>query len=451
MLHARVAEMPWWQRAAVYEIAPISFQDSNGDGRGDLPGLMQRLDYLEWLGVGAVWMTPIFGSPMRDLGYDIEDFCDVDPLFGTLQDFDELIAALHARDIRLILDFVPNHTSDRHAWFAKSRASRTNPWRDWYLWADPGPDGGPPNNWRSRFGESAWEWDQKTEQYYYHSFLVQQPDLNWQNAEVRQAMADVLRFWMRRGVDGFRVDASAVLAKDTLLRDNPHDPDAGEDKPPPQRFKNIFNDDRPEAMTYLQELRRVIDEFPDRVLAGEVQGKTDRIGHFYGEYEPRLHLPLNFALLDTPWDALSLQASIDAYLNAIPDKAWPDWVIGGHDKKRVAGKIGDAQARVLAMLTMTLPGTPFFFQGDEIGMRDVPIPPQDVQDPFEKLVPGYCLNRDPQRSPMRWNAGHAGGFTTGKPWLPMGDDIGERNVERSERDRSSLLWLYKRLIALRRD
>lgn len=238
----------WWQNAAFYEIATISYQDSDGDGKGDLQGLLSRIDYLEWLGIGAVWLTPIYPSPMLDLGYDISDFCDVHPGFGTLDQFDQLLDRLHRRDIRLILDFVPNHTSDQHAWFKESRSSRENPRRDWYIWADPGPDGRPPNNWQSRFSGSAWEWDEHTGQYYYHSFLHQQPDLNWRNPEVRAAMSDVLRFWMKRGVDGFRVDASAVLAKDELLRDNPPDPQADDKKPPPQRFKNIFNDDRPEAM-----------------------------------------------------------------------------------------------------------------------------------------------------------------------------------------------------------
>jgi alpha-glucosidase len=287
----------WWQRGVFYEIATLSFQDSDGDGKGDLAGLFSRIDYLEWLGVSAIWLTPIYPSPMLDLGYDIADFCDVHPKFGTLGQFDDIVEQLHRRDIRLILDFVPNHTSDQHAWFADSRSSRHAEKRDWYIWADPRPDGGPPNNWQSRFSGSAWQWDQATGQYYYHSFLREQPDLNWRNRDVRGAMADVLRFWMKRGVDGFRVDASAVLAKDELLRDNPPDPD--DSKPPPQRFRNIFTDDRPEAMTYLAEMRKVIDEFEGCVLCGEVQGKTDRIGHFYGQDQPRLHLPLNFVLLDS--------------------------------------------------------------------------------------------------------------------------------------------------------
>src|SRR5437868_2335357 len=241
----RNAELKWWQRAVFYEIAAISFQDSNGDGKGDLEGLLQRIGYLEWLGIDAVWLTPIYESPFADFGYDIADFCSIDSMFGTIEQFDQLLARLHAVDIRLILDFVPNHTSDRHQWFKESRSSRCNRRRDWYIWAEAGADGGPPNNWLSRFGGSAWTWDDATGQYYYHSFLEQQPDLNWRNREVRNAMADVMRFWLRRGVDGFRVDASAVLVEDALLRDDPPDPEADDSLPPPQRLKRIFTDDRP--------------------------------------------------------------------------------------------------------------------------------------------------------------------------------------------------------------
>jgi alpha-glucosidase len=442
--------LTWWQRAVIYEVAAVSFQDSNGDGKGDLPGLIRRIEYLEWLGIEAVWLTPIYRSPMLDFGYDIADFCAVDRLFGSIEDFDRLISLLHARDIRVILDFVPNHTSDQHPWFEESRSSRTNPKRDWYVWADPASNGGPPNNWLSRFGGSAWQWDEPTRQYYYHSFLKEQPDLNWRNRQVRQAMADVLRFWLRRGVDGFRVDASAVLIEDDLLRDDPPNPAATSNTPPPQRLKRIFTDDRPESMKCLEEIREVLDEFPDRLLAAEVQGKTDRIGHFYGGERPRCHLPLNFALLDSPWDALSLQANINAYLNAIPKYAWPVWVVGGHDKRRIASKIGQAQARILAMLLFTLQGTPIFFAGDELGMGQIRIPRDRVQDPFEKLVGGYGLNRDPQRTPMRWDETYAAGFTTGEPWLPLGDDAKERNVSRFQKETRSILWLYRRLIHLRR-
>jgi alpha-glucosidase len=440
----------WWKRGVIYEIAPISFQDTNGDGKGDLKGIQRRVDYLQWLGVDAVWLTPFFTSPMLDFGYDIADFCSVDPLYGTLEDFDRLLDVLHQSGIKLILDYVPNHTSDQHAWFVDSRSSRSSAKRDWYVWADPAPSGSPPNNWLSRFGGSAWRWDEETGQYYYHSFLQEQPDLNWRNPEVRAAMAEVLRFWMRRGVDGFRMDASAVLAEDALLRDDPVDPEADETKPPPQRLKRVFSDDRPESMDYIEEVRQVVDEFDNRVLCGEVQGKIDRIGHFYGNERPRLHLPLNFALLDTPWDALSVQATVDAYLNAIPAGAWPDWVIGGHDKHRVASKTGPAQARILAMLFLTLKGTPIFFAGDELGRERADLPKDALQDPFEKLVPGYGLSRDPERIPMAWDASENHGFTTGTPWLPI-NGIGTRTVLQMQEDKHSILHLYRDLIQLRKE
>ena len=440
----------WWRRAVIYEIAPISFQDSDGDGKGDLPGLSRRVDYLRWLGIDAVWLTPIQKSPMRDFGYDIADYCAIDPVYGTMEDFDRLLASLHHAGIRLILDFVPNHTSGDHPWFKESSSSRTNAKSAWYLWSDPADNGGPPNNWKSRFGGSAWTWCEAREQFYCHTFLVEQPDLNWRNDEVRQALAGVMRFWLDRGVDGFRVDASAVLIKDDLLRDNPPNKDATDETPPPQRDVPVFNDDRPEAMSCIEMMRQVVDEYDQRLLCGEVQGKSDRIGHFYDGEAPRLHLPLNFALLDSDWNALSLQAAIDAYFNALPGDAWPVWVIGGHDKQRVAGRIGQAQARVLAMLLMTIKGTPFFYMGDEIGLERSPIPSGRVHDPFELLVPGYGLGRDGERTPMRWDDGRHGGFTSGEPWLPISGDA-SHSVAAQRADDRSILNLYRRLIRLRRD
>ncbi|HEX2116925.1 MAG TPA: alpha-amylase family glycosyl hydrolase [Alphaproteobacteria bacterium] len=443
-------KLEWWKRCAFYQIYPRSFQDSSGDGVGDLPGLIARVDYLAWLGIGAVWLSPVYPSPMLDFGYDISDYTGVDPRFGALGDLDRLIEALHAHDIRIILDVVPNHTSDQHPWFKESRSSRNSPKRDWYLWADPAPDGGPPNNWLSRFGGSAWELDERTGQYYYHAFLREQPDLNWHNPEVREAFAEVLRFWLRRGVDGFRIDASAVLAEDPLLRDDPPNPNFDERTPPPEKFTRVFTDARPETMSYLEEMRAVVDSFSDRVMLGEVQGGISRIGHFYhGDGRPRFHLPLNFLLLDTEWDVRSLTANIDQYLNAIPDDAWPVWILGSHDKPRIVDKIGDPQARVAAMLLFTLPGTPIFYAGDELGMPNAKIPAGRVRDPFEHLVPGYGLNRDPERAPMRWDAGAKAGFTSGEPWLPLAGT--ERHSVATQRgDSRSMLSLYRHLLSIRR-
>ncbi|MBB4018361.1 alpha-glucosidase [Chelatococcus caeni] len=446
----RAVEQPeWWKRHAIYQIYPLSFQDSDGDGIGDLAGLATRVDYLAWLGVHAVWLSPVYRSPMLDFGYDISDYTDIDPVFGSLDQFDQLLEALHRRDIRLILDVVPNHTSDRHAWFRESRSSRHNPKRDWYVWSDPRPDGGPPNNWLSRFGGSAWEWDPQTGQYYYHAFLREQPDLNWHNPQVRAAFADVLRFWLKRGVDGFRIDASAVLAEDPLLRDDPPNPEFDDKMPPPEKFRRVFTDARPETMRYLEEMRAVVDEFPDRVVLGEVQGGTGRIGQFYAGERPRFHLPLNFLLLDTQWDAASLSGGIDQYLNAVPEGAWPVWILGSHDKPRIASLVGEDRVRLAAMLLFTLPGTPILFAGDEIGTPNLDMSGREPRDPFEKRVPGYGLNRDKSRSPMRWNAEPGAGFTQGIPWLPVGDGLDEHNVAKQRDDEHSLLSLYRRLIALR--
>jgi alpha-glucosidase len=448
--HSRNPAYSWWQRAIIYQIYPLSFQDTNGDGKGDLPGILSHLDYLERLGIDAVWLSPIYPSPMADFGYDITDFSDVDPVFGSLDDLDRLLKALHARDIRLLLDFVPNHTSELHPWFVESRSSRENPKRDWYVWVDPGPDGGPPNNWLSRFGGSAWEWDAATGQYYYHAFLKEQPDLNWRNPAVPAAMGDALRFWLRRGVDGFRIDAAAVLAEDALLRDDPPDPEANEHTPPPDRLKRVYTDSRPEVLDWLAELRAVVDEFPDRVLLGEVDISRDRVAQFYGDEErPIIHLPLNYGLRDTAWEAAKIATTIEEYRGWLPPHGWPNWVIGGHDKKRIASAIGPDQARVAAMLFLTLPGTALFYAGDELGMCGGPTKGQQVLDPFERRVPGYGLNRDPQRTPMQWDGSAHAGFTTGTPWLRVAEDYRVRNVEAEAADPHSILNLYRRLIALR--
>jgi alpha-glucosidase len=441
----------WWQRATIYEIYPLSFQDTNGDGKGDLQGILSRVNYLKLLGIDAVWLGPIYPSPMADFGYDITDFTDVDPLFGSLDDLHRLIEALHARNIRLILDFVPNHTSNVHPWFIDSRSSRQSPKRDWYVWVDPAPDGGPPNKWLSRFGGSAWEWDGGTGQYYYHAFLKEQPDLNWHNPQLRAAMAEVLRFWLGRGVDGFRIDAAAVLAEDLLLRDEPPNPDFGEGTPPPERFKRIYTDSRPEVLDWLADLRAVADDFPDRVLLGELDTSHDRIAQFYGDADrPIIHLPLNYRLLDTPWDAPKIAVMIEEYLSSIPQHGWPCWVIGSHDKKRIASVIGPEQARLAAMLLFTLPGTAIFYAGDELGMSGGSIDAQQILDPFERQVPGYGLNRDPERTPMQWEGSAHAGFTRGAPWLPVACDYLVRNVQVEGADQHSILNLYCRLIALRR-
>jgi alpha-glucosidase len=439
----------WWQHGVVYQIYPRSFQDTNGDGVGDLTGILQRLDYCAGLGVQALWLSPIFPSPMDDFGYDVSDYTNVHPMFGSLQQFDALVAEAKRRGLKLILDFVPNHTSDRHPWFEDSRASRNSARRDWYLWRDPAPDGGPPNNWLSQFGGSGWELDERTGQYYYHAFLKSQPDLNWRNPEVRAAMHDVLRFWMNRGVDGFRVDVLWHLIKDEQWRDNPPNPDFRPGDPPHHSQVPLYTTDRPEVQEIVSGLRKVVDEFPDRVLIGEIYLPVERLMSYYGANLEGVHLPFNFQLLQTKWNARGLAALIDQYESALPEGGWPNWVLGNHDNPRIASRVGIDQARVAAMLLLTLRGTPTMYYGDEIGMVDVPIPPDRVQDPFEKNVPGMGLGRDPERTPMQWDGSRCAGFSAVEPWLPLGDDSPAVNVQAADADPTSILSLYRKLLALR--
>jgi alpha-glucosidase len=440
----------WWHTTSIYQIYPRSFQDSDRDGIGDLRGILRRLDYVAEVGVGTIWLSPIFRSPMADFGYDVSDYTDVDPLFGTLTDFDELLEAAHRRGLKLLLDLVPNHTSDRHSWFLESRSSRDNPKRDWYLWRDAKVDGGPPNNWLSEFGGSAWTFDRQTRQYYGHAFLAQQPDLNWRNEEVREAIHDVMRFWLERGVDGFRVDAVARLLKDEQFRDNPPNPEFGEHDPPSKRQLRLHNADLPELQGIIAGLRAVLDEFPNRLLIGEAYLPFDRLSAYYGRERPGAHFPFNFALLSTAWKARAIAQLVDEYEAALPSGAWPNWVLGNHDKPRIATRVGFEQARIAAMLVMTLRGTPTLYYGDEIGMQQVAVPPARVQDPFEKNVPGRGLGRDGARTPMQWDASRYTGFSETEPWLPLSDDFHSVNVANQREDATSIYHLYRRLIAARK-
>ena len=438
---------PWWRSAVIYQIYPISYQDSNGDGAGDLPGILRRLDHLAWLGVDALWLSPIYPSPMADFGYDVADYTDVDPRYGSLEDLDRLVAAAHTWSLRVLLDFVPNHTSDRHPWFVELRSSRTSPKRDWYLWADPAPGGGPPNNWRATFGGSAWTLDEGTGQYYYHAFLPEQPDLNWRNAEVRRAMADILRFWLRRGVDGFRVDVIWHLIKDLELRDNPPHPEATPETRPYRQLEPVYTTDRPEVHEVVELMRDVVDEFPDRLLIGEIYLPLERLVTYYGSRGRGVHLPFNFQLLTLAWDARAIEAAVERYELLLPAGAWPNWVLGNHDQPRVATRIGLEQARIAAMLLLTLRGTPTVYYGDEIGMANVEIPADRRLDPASR-EPGF--GRDGQRTPMQWRPGPAAGFTTGRPWLPVSSESDRVNVETEAADPQSMLSLHRRLIELRR-
>jgi alpha-glucosidase len=439
----------WWKTGVFYQIYPRSFQDSNGDGIGDLPGIMQRLDYLVWLGIDAVWLSPIFPSPMADFGYDVTDYKAIDPIFGTIAQLDALSAEIKQRGLKLLLDFVPNHTSDQHPWFQESRASRNSRRRDWYLWRDA-VAGGPPNNWLSHFGGSAWEWDPLTRQYYYHSFLKEQPDLNWRSPEVGAAMHEVLRFWLSRGIDGFRIDVLWLLIKDAQFRDNPPNPDYRPGRPLFESQLPEYTADQPEVQAVVAGFRRVADEFSDRVLVGEIYLPPERLVHYYGATLDGVQLPFNFQLLLSAWNARDIAALIDRYEAALPLGGWPNWVLGNHDRPRVASRLGMAQARVAAMLLLTLRGTPTMYYGDELGMQNAVIPRERVQDPLESRVPGQELGRDPSRTPMQWDAGVNAGFSTGTAWLPAADHHQDINVEAESRDPASLLVLYRELVALRK-
>ncbi len=445
-----MTDVTWWKSAVIYQVYPRSFQDTDGDGVGDLRGITRRIPYLIELGVDAIWISPIFRSPMADFGYDVSDYTDIDPLFGTMQDFDDLVRSAHASGLKVLLDLVPNHTSDQHPWFVESRSSRHNPKRDWYLWREPDAAGAPPNNWRSEFGGSAWEFDRATGQYYYHAFLKQQPDLNWRNPQVRDAIYDVMRFWLRRGVDGFRVDVLWHLIKDDQFRDNPPNANFVACRPPHEELLPLYTTDRPEMSEVLAQMRSVVDDFNDRLLIGEIYLPLERLVAYYGRDLRGAHLPFNFTLLSAPWHARTIAKLVDEYEAALPAGGWPNWVLGNHDRPRIASRLGPQHARIAAMLLLTLRGTPTIYYGDEIGMTQVAISPQQVRDPFEKRVPGFGVGRDGCRTPMQWTPGTNAGFSQTQPWLPLADDFRHENVENQRGDAASMFNLYRRLIALRR-
>ncbi|HEY3259089.1 MAG TPA: alpha-amylase family glycosyl hydrolase [Pseudonocardiaceae bacterium] len=434
--------LAWWQQGAIYQIYPRSFADSDGDGVGDLRGVTAHLDYLAELGVTAVWLSPIFPSPMADFGYDVSDYCDIDPVFGSLADLDALVAGCHSRGIKVVLDWVLNHTSDRHPWFVAARSGRDDPRRDWYVWRDGAAGGarhsGPPNNWVAAFQAvgPAWTFDEASGQWYLHSFLPEQPDLNWDNPQVEAAMHDVLRFWLDRGIDGFRLDAVHRLAKDPQLRDNV----AGD------RSHDEDWDTMPER---LRGIRRVVDRYPDRMLVGELYllDLTRFVG--YLNSGDQLHMAHNFVFIQLPWSAEAYLASIDEFETLSAEHTWPAWFLANHDLPRVASRFnvdgqGAARARAVGLMLYALRGTPFIYQGEELGLPDATIPPDRVVD-----VDG----RDPQRAPIPWEppsvAGPGAGFTTGTPWLPLIDDADTLCVQSQAKDPRSTLALYRRLANLR--
>jgi alpha-glucosidase len=443
-----MTEPRWWQSGVIYQVYPRSFQDTDGDGVGDLEGVRRRLGHLVELGVDAVWISPFFPSPMADFGYDVADYCGVDPLFGTLDDFDRLAAEAHRLGLKIILDLVPNHSSDQHPWFQDALSGRGSAKRDWYIWRDPAPDGGPPNNWVSNFGGSAWTLDEASGQYFHHAFLSSQPDLNWRNPAVRAAMDDILRFWLDRGVDGFRVDVIWHLIKDEAMRDNPPNPAFGPGQPDIARFEQVHSADQPGVHDVIRDMRDVLDGYGDKLLIGEIYLPVERLVAYYGQDLSGVHLPFNFHLILAEWDARRLAVWVETYERALPPGGWPNWVLGNHDQTRVATRLGADQARVAAMMLLTLRGTPTLYYGDEIGMADGVIPPEAIRDPWAINEPGVG-GRDPERTPMRWDATERGAFTEGDPWLPMGGQPGA-NVADQARDPASILSLHRKLLALRR-
>jgi alpha-glucosidase len=444
----------WWQRGVVYQIYPRSFMDSNHDGIGDLQGIIQKLDYLSMLGIDAIWLSPIYPSPMADFGYDVSDYCDIHPMFGNLAIFDQLVADAHQRGMKVIIDWVPNHTSDQHPWFQASRSSRTHPKRDWYIWRDPKVGGVPPNNWGSFFGGPAWTFDTATGQYYLHQFCKEQPELNWRNPEVRAAMLDTLRFWLKRGVDGFRMDVIGLLIKDKDLRDNPPNPDASPDLPLNDvfsRLRQAFNMDQDEVHDIVRDIRRVLDEYDDRCGIGELWGPLPRWVKYYGAQGEELHLPFNFRLMDVPWNGSAMRKSVDEIESALPSFAWPNYVLGNHDRIRLATRFGgQPQARLAAMMLLSLRGTPTVYYGDELGFENGVIPREKIQDP-QGINLGPERTRDVSRTPMQWDGTPNAGFSTVEPWLPVSADFATRNVEHQQKNSSSILNLYRKLLALRRD
>ncbi len=444
-------QLLWWQTGIIYQVYPRSFQDSNNDGVGDLQGIISRLDYLQNLGVTAVWLSPIYPSPMKDFGYDISDYEAINSLFGNMNDFDTLLSEVHQRNMKLILDFVPNHTSDQHPWFIESRSSKNSPKRDWYIWKDAKEDGSAPNNWLSAFGGTAWEWNDSTKQYYYHAFLKEQPDLNWRNPEVQQAMLNVMRFWLDKGVDGFRVDVIWHLIKDAQWRDEPANPAYQPQMATYDKLLHVYSTDQTEVQGIVEKMRSVLDEYSERMMIGEIYLPIHKLMMYYGKNNNGANLPFNFLLLSIQWQANLIAAAIDEYEGALPQNGWPNWVLGNHDQPRIASRVGLQQARIAAMLLLTLRGTPTIYYGDEIGMSDVAIPPDEVVDPQGVNMPDKHLSRDPCRTPMQWNTSASAGFSEAKPWLRLHKSYARQNVEVESGNPYSVLSLYKKLIHLRQE
>ena len=446
-------DLKWWQTTVIYQCYPRSFKDSSGDGNGDITGILSKVDYLHDIGIRTVWLNPIFKSPKKDNGYDISNYVDVDSLYGSMDDLKKLLATLHDKAMHLLLDFVPNHTSDEHEWFVDSRSSRNSSKRDWYVWADPGEDGGPPNNWISLFGGSSWSYDQQTKQYYLHQFSDFQPDLNYRNPEVRQAMENVIRFWLDLGVDGFRIDAVIFLLEDEQLRSEPIDPSYVDtlncsanntNKDCYNSLDHIYTKDIDGIHDIIRSWRNLTNSYTDspRFMVGETYDPVDLVMKYYGTDNDEFNFPFNFLLLNNDeWTGTSVSDKVAQWMDALPEGAWPNWVLGNHDNARIPNKAGNYLARALNVLLLTLPGTSTTYYGEEIFMTDVHVPPDRRNDIYE--------DRDKERTPMQWDSSSNAGFTSNATsWLPVADNFTNYNVEVESSNSSSMLSLYKRVVKL---
>jgi alpha-glucosidase len=442
----------WWKHGIIYQIYPRSFYDSSGDGIGDIPGITLKLDYLSDLGIDAIWLSPVNTSPMHDFGYDICDYQGIDPIFGTINDFQDLIDNAHKRDIRIIMDLALNHTSYLHPWFVESACSRDSKKRDWYIWHD-GKKGRPPNNWKSTYLASAWEWHEATGQYYLHSFLREQPDVNWHNPKLKEAMLGVLQFWLDRGVDGFRLDVVNWFAKDRRFRSNPLIINPFSNK------AGKYSRNRPESHDIIKEIRNITNKYDHRMLVGEVftypPGDPSLSANYLGNGSDELHLSFDFSLIYRSWNAQKYYQCIKHWYSHIPENGWPCNVLSNHDQPRNYNRLkddadADKRARVSAMLLLTLRGTPFMYYGEEIGMKNIKIPRNRITDPAGKKFWPFYAGRDLCRTPMQWSAGANAGFTNGNLWLPVDMDFKKVNVELQEKNNYSLLNYYKNLINIRK-
>lgn len=442
----------WWKHGVVYHIYPRSFQDTNGDGIGDLPGIIQRLDYLKFIGVEAIWLSPVYNSPLVDFGYDVSDYQSIDPSFGSLDDFLELIRVSHQKGIRVIMDMILNHTSDQHPWFVDSASSVESPRRNWYIWR-PGREGCLPNNWKSAVGGSSWSYHQRTQSYYLHSFFPEQPDLNWREPAVEEAFQQILKFWLDLGADGFRFDVINMIGKDKKFRNNPLS------LAWPGFQSPVFNRNRKLSLKVVKRIRALLDSYESKVSIGEIYapppGDSRNAAKYLLNGDNGLHLAFDFSLIFSIWGAGNYYRAIKKWYKSLPEGGWPCLVLSNHDLMRHidrypwrSAKV--EKARICAVLLLTLKGTPFLYYGEEIGMGNLRLPRSEIQDPVGKRYWPLFTGRDGARTPMQWENGQHGGFSEVKPWLPLSDNLSECNVDDQMDDPGSLLSLYRKLMAIRK-